>query len=436
VAQPKDETNASTLPDPELNPLLNPLLASHMGRWAEVYFTSPPEKREQAVADLLRELANDSPPEPVLPESFSPEPFLSEPVLEERNESAQERGADRTESVLPPDSFAATTEAALPCKSCGYGNSTTQRFCGMCGAPLSFSPTSSPQPIGETRPLNDITWEDRETPLPVMGRRGDEYDSQGKAESGVERYNRTEDRAWGDASPARLDTLFGSQLFSDQSEPIHRSYRMYVGVVLAILVALLVYMTWRSTAAFRSTVAAPSAPPIVAPATRESEPAKAEEPATTAPAPAIPKDNATPASAPAILSTRNRSQTRTKPKEDRRPEDRRAKARPNSRVVPVTVSSSTGSTEQTGFEELTTAEKYLNSGPGTARDSRQAATWLWKAVAKQNLPATMMLADLYLRGDGVTKSCDQARLLLDAAARKGGKPAAERLRNLQAFGCR
>ena len=46
----------STLPQAELNPLLNPLLSQNMGRWAEVYFTSPPEKREQAVQELLREL--------------------------------------------------------------------------------------------------------------------------------------------------------------------------------------------------------------------------------------------------------------------------------------------------------------------------------------------------------------------------------------------
>jgi TPR repeat protein len=47
----------------------------------------------------------------------------------------------------------------------------------------------------------------------------------------------------------------------------------------------------------------------------------------------------------------------------------------------------------------------------------------------------MALADLYLKGDGVTKSCDQAHVLLDAAARKGSRAAAERLRHLQAFGC-
>jgi len=56
-------------------------------------------------------------------------------------------------------------------------------------------------------------------------------------------------------------------------------------------------------------------------------------------------------------------------------------------------------------------------------------------VGKGNVAATISLSVLYLRGDGVTKSCDQARLLLDAAARKGGRAAGERLRNLQAFGC-
>ena len=59
MAQPTNDTKtgAGILPDTELNPLVNPLLAAHMGRWAEVYFTSPPEKRAQAVSDLVRELS-------------------------------------------------------------------------------------------------------------------------------------------------------------------------------------------------------------------------------------------------------------------------------------------------------------------------------------------------------------------------------------------
>ena len=60
MAQPTNESDAKTLPDPELNPLLNPLLGAHMGRWAEVYFTNPPEKREEAVTELLRELESGS----------------------------------------------------------------------------------------------------------------------------------------------------------------------------------------------------------------------------------------------------------------------------------------------------------------------------------------------------------------------------------------
>ena len=65
----------------------------------------------------------------------------------------------------------------------------------------------------------------------------------------------------------------------------------------------------------------------------------------------------------------------------------------------------------------------------------QAAKWLWKAVAKKNAEAAELLSTLYLQGTGVPKSCDQARLLLDAAARKGRSSAAERLEHLQDFGC-
>ena len=58
MPQPQEKTpdGITELPNPELNPLLNPMLGRNLGRWAEVYFTSPPEKREEAVGELLREL--------------------------------------------------------------------------------------------------------------------------------------------------------------------------------------------------------------------------------------------------------------------------------------------------------------------------------------------------------------------------------------------
>jgi TPR repeat protein len=84
---------------------------------------------------------------------------------------------------------------------------------------------------------------------------------------------------------------------------------------------------------------------------------------------------------------------------------------------------------------LAIAEEYLNGTSGMTRDSREAAQWLWKAVGKRNVEATLALSDLYFRGDGVPKNCDQARLLLDAAARKGAPAAAERLRKLETSNC-
>jgi TPR repeat protein len=88
-----------------------------------------------------------------------------------------------------------------------------------------------------------------------------------------------------------------------------------------------------------------------------------------------------------------------------------------------------------GAAELALAENYLNGRPTGVRDSSEAAKWLWKSVGKRNAGASLLLSDLYLRGDGVPQSCDQARLLLYAAARRRARGAAERIRNLQAFGC-
>ncbi len=88
-----------------------------------------------------------------------------------------------------------------------------------------------------------------------------------------------------------------------------------------------------------------------------------------------------------------------------------------------------------GAQELALAKSYLDGSNGKTRESSEAAKWLWKAVAKQNAEATGLLATLYLKGDGVAKNCDQARVLLDAAARKGIATAVEQLTNIRTFGC-
>ena len=67
--------------------------------------------------------------------------------------------------------------------------------------------------------------------------------------------------------------------------------------------------------------------------------------------------------------------------------------------------------------ELTAGMRSLQ-GTGAARDSTEAARHLWLSVKNQNGTALVVLAGLYAQGDGVAKDCDQAKILLDAAARQ------------------
>jgi len=430
VAQSTNDTKAGLgiLPDMELNPLVNPLLAAHMGRWAEVYFTSPPEKRAQAVSDLVRELSNDS-SSPVSAPSTS-------------SESIWPKVEDVDAEFSPPGSVATSEQTLVQCESCGQQNAAPQRFCGMCGAPLTALPESL-QPFEEPEPIAPARWHETDTVRHKLREREVEP---GLVELGLAAahhstdYRATLNPSW----PPPENTPAEFTMLSDyQSEPARRPYRIYGGLFVAIVLGLLVYVTWRNNSAFWSSGTAPAALPQAVPSEKSESPATAEPPATSAepnnktsnPPETSPIRSAAPSQNRAGVSPGNgRSVGNQHPQQV-------ARAQPATHALPATQSPAaanpaTGLAGQSGSEELTAAEKYLNAGPGAARDSKQAALLLWKAVAKQNLTATLLLSDLYLRGDGVSKSCDQARLLLDAAARKGAAAAAERLRNLQAFGCR
>lgn len=62
-----------------------------------------------------------------------------------------------------------------------------------------------------------------------------------------------------------------------------------------------------------------------------------------------------------------------------------------------------------------------------ASDSAAEAAWLWKATAKGNPFAPVQLADMYVKGDGVPRSCEQAMVLLKTAAEKENARARNRL---------
>jgi hypothetical protein len=89
---------------------------------------------------------------------------------------------------------------------------------------------------------------------------------------------------------------------------------------------------------------------------------------------------------------------------------------------------------EAGKSELAAALAALGGANGV-RDSSKAARLLWAAIADNNSTAEVVLADLYLRGDGVTKNCEQGRVLLLAASRSGEVQASEKLGALNRNGC-
>ncbi len=99
------------------------------------------------------------------------------------------------------------------------------------------------------------------------------------------------------------------------------------------------------------------------------------------------------------------------------------------------MSASTGATGDIGQLELDTAMQFLEGGPGQ-RKSREAAKWLWMSVEKGNPKAEVLLADLFQRGDGVTRNCAQARILLGAAIKHGDLEAVPKLHALDRGACR
>ena len=99
-----------------------------------------------------------------------------------------------------------------------------------------------------------------------------------------------------------------------------------------------------------------------------------------------------------------------------------------------------------GQQNATSAEDIQEESPMTGPGARemmrakQAKTvagrseWLWKATAKGNPEAPVQLAQLYMSGEGVPRSCEQALVLLKTAAQGNNALACNRLASLYATG--
>ena len=60
---------------------------------------------------------------------------------------------------------------------------------------------------------------------------------------------------------------------------------------------------------------------------------------------------------------------------------------------------------------------------------------LWSAVQGGSIAAERSLAERFVRGDGVIQNCEQAKVLLRAAANRGSREARIRLYELETQGC-
>jgi hypothetical protein len=567
LAQPSDESKSKILLDPELNPIMNPLLAAHMGRWAEVYFTTPPEKREQAVAELVRELARDaatSKADSAIPEinsagSRSPraeweisasgksnlprgiatpgsdqEWFASKlqaPILQRAaiEKADAERAAAETaeaaragiepegalregeqpgreplgepKSGLPtrdpephwnfrgennfsppqpanPADFAGGDSQVTVCQSCGHLNLGGQRFCGMCGSTLPSSPADRafeppPELLPEPPPQSpSARWDETQESTEESAVEGPEP----QAEFGAPTY--AEPDPLENAGPSRHYSEYlapeqqqvqehtrahGEEHAQEQEhvevqedvreedeylaqpdrravfssyavEPPRPSYRLYLGLVVVIILGVLVYVTWRDNSGKSAVPAAlPSAVPDSSPPESSARTTSAASPKPNVPATSHPsalrQDAVEQGGLPQSAATPKVSTGQT----NLLPANEGPKAPANSR--PLAASGAglpSPASEKAGADELAAAQRFLQAGPEGAS---QAVPLLWKAVAKQNAAAALLLSDLYLRGEGVGKSCDQAKLLLRAAAKKAGSAAADRLQRLKDSGC-
>jgi len=395
LPRPTDNVDRpSTLPPPELNPLMNPILGQNMGRWAEVYFTSAPEKREEAVLALLRELQAES--------------------LQEDKPAASLSNRNPVSMPTAPPAFKTEQDQAalVRCESCGRENPPQHRFCGMCGTLLGTEGTAVDSRADESR-------DDRHLLEPAVSTLNLESDFF-RGKTGGERATSGSPPVAATMEVSRGDDVDLAPAFTR----FPRSYRLYVGSALALLIIALVYVAWRSGQATSQATGLPAPTPTVATASR---------PAQTAPTPKTDNSGSadgsqTPVSHGAEQPTPGKVRPEPIPVKE-------TQAAP-SPATPVAKVPEAQPALEGGAKELTIAESYLNGTNGQQRDTGLAAQWLWRAVAKGNASATLQLSDLYLIGDGVAKNCDQARVLLGAAANKGMKQAEERLRDLQSFGCK
>ncbi len=180
-----------------------------------------------------------------------------------------------------------------------------------------------------------------------------------------------------------------------------------------------------------------AAPPASNPTTAPQSAPTATPPTTTqtaSPSVTTPKRNdAVKAQSPPTIGN---SQSAT-PVENTAPKavpPQTAAAQPDTATSPPkTKRPSTDATDKVGSKQGVPGADEMAKAKD-ASDATASAAWLWKATAKGNPEAPVQLADMYIKGNGVPRSCEQAVVLLKTAAEKENALARNRLASMYATG--
>jgi hypothetical protein len=392
------------LPRADLNPLANPALERNLSRWAEVYFGNPPGQREEAVNRLLQEIKNET---SEILEAERARRKASPPTPESRSvKTSAETMAGRIRFAEADSAEVRSSDAQdVSCPVCRHRNPPEHQFCGQCGGGLTalqsrsrassvFPPVEQVDEKVSARPDNEVQW--------------------------------LRERSLGHLYEAEA--------------PAWRGWKYLLGVVM-IALAGLGYVQWKWNMSHPAQVV----PTVAAPAS--SLPGKTSS-ASVGRAPAVTpsvSDQPVPSQSVSNLPTHSQASKLSEVQPaggtpEARVQDRKVEqagiqpAVKKSFLLGATATSRQGSSGDSVNADLRLAQRYLGGSIGV-RDSAEAAKLLWKAVGKQDATAAILLSGLYARGDGVPKSCDQARLLLVAATKHGATQAAQQLRELERRGC-
>jgi hypothetical protein len=178
--------------------------------------------------------------------------------------------------------------------------------------------------------------------------------------------------------------------------------------------------------------------PVITPAAKdETAPAEASPSPSTSPSntPAATSSLA-PAAAPDTNQTQEPNNASAAPATKPPAPLPSLEKKPQPPVTPLSGIASGGTSEsgsEAGQTEYSQAMQLLHNGIAT--DTSEAVRLLWISVEKGNPNAELTLAELYWRGQGVARNCDQTGILLGAAARKGNAEAQKRLKQFRQEGC-